>query len=59
MHGVCVCVCVYMEGRERVYSWKVSNKVHTNVNTCKVFPLIDFMNAYLQQQIYVPLNNLY
>jgi len=35
MHGVCVCVCVYMEvtdrERERVYSWKVSNKVHTTV----------------------------
>jgi hypothetical protein len=55
MHGV----CVHGGERERVYSWKVSNKVHTNVNTCKVFPLIDFMNAYLQQQIYVPLNNLY
>jgi len=62
---VCVCVCVYVHGREtdrereRVYSWKASNKVHTNVNTCEVFPLIHFMNAHLERQIYVPLYNLY
>jgi hypothetical protein len=34
----------YMEGRdretERVYSWKVSNKVNISVNIRKVFPLV-------------------
>jgi hypothetical protein len=48
----------YMEGRhretERVYSWKVSNKVNISVNTCKVFPLVHFVNANFQRQIYVP-----